>query len=224
MIRHVSFDFDGALAQGSNEAYIDSYHRALLKVGVELSPKVERERIYARWGQAVEEELELLLQEHPDKLAEAVKVFNEARRSPAFLARVSLYKGADEVIRSLSQTYTLSVVSGSERALIESVLGPELVPLFTSIHSAAEVESKLMKPSPYLLEQAMLQADVKPDETVYIGDAPNDLRMAVAASVEPIAILTGHLTRATATELGARHIIEDITELPNLILLKMRAG
>ncbi len=217
MIRHVSFDFDGVLAQGSNEAYIDSYHRAMLKVGIDMDGELERQRIFERWGRPVEEQIELLLLEHPDKRAEARIFFNQDRQSPAFRAQVSLFQGAEATIRLLSQQHTLSIVSGANRGLIESVLGPELKKLFASIHSAADYAPHLQKPSPHMLEQAMKDSQVDPHETVYLGDAPNDLRMAIAAGVEPIAILTGHLTRATAAKLGARHIIEDITEFPEVI-------
>jgi HAD superfamily hydrolase (TIGR01549 family) len=217
MIRHVGFDFDGVLAQGSNEAYIDSYHRAMLQVGIEMDRELERQRIFERWGQPVEEQIELLLLEHPHKRAEAIQVFNEARRSPAFRARVSLFPGAEETLRALHHDYTLSIVSGAERALIESVLGPELTKLFTSIYSAAEYPPHLQKPAPHMLKLALESAGTSPDEAVYIGDAPNDLRMAVAASVEPVAILTGHMTRSQAAQLGARHIIDEITEFPEVI-------
>jgi len=217
MIRHVSFDFDGVLAQGSNEAYIDCYHRAMLQVGVELDRDLERQRILERWGQPVEQQVELLLLEHPDKISEALQYFNNARVSPAFRAQVSLYKGAEATIRTLSSTHTLSIVSGSNRDIIESVLGPELEKLFASIHSCADYAPLLQKPAPHMLEQAMLHSSVNPDRTVYIGDAPNDIRMAKAAGVAPIAILTGHLTRASATNLGARYIIDNISEFPKVI-------
>ncbi len=217
MIRHVSFDFDGVLAQGSNEAYIDCLHRALQSLGIELDPGLERQRILATWGLPVRELASELLKEHPDKVDLAINSFNEARRSPAFLAQVSLFNGVEATLKQLTTRYSLSIVSGAERPLVLSVLGPQLATLFASIHTSSDYEPSLQKPSPHMLKQAMLQASVTPNETVYIGDAPNDLRMAVAAGVEPIAILTGHLTRSVATELGARHILEDITEFPEVL-------
>lgn len=217
MIRHVSFDFDGVLATGSNNAYIDCYHRALQEVGVILDPDIERQRILEYWGRPVEEHVSFLLKEHPDKISEAVQIFLEARRSPAFRAQVSLFPGAEDTLKSLSQQYSLSIVSGAERALIESVLGQQLLPLFKSIHSGYELTPELGKPSPYMLELAMQGAGVNPEATVYIGDAPIDIRTAIAAQATPIAILTGPLTRLQAQNLGAIHILEDIRELPDVV-------
>lgn len=217
MLHHVSFDFDGVLAQGSNDAYFACYHQALLKVGVELDQTTERQRILERWGRSVNEQVELLLQDHPGKIPEALVYFKEAIKSPAFRAQVCLFKGADEVIRTLNKNYTLSIVSGAKRELIASVLGPELTGLFQSIHCGPEYPLAQQKPSPYMLEQAMQQANAKPQTTLYIGDAPNDIRMAIAAGVTPIAILTGFLNNLQAKELGARHAINDISELPNVL-------
>jgi HAD superfamily hydrolase (TIGR01549 family) len=217
MIRHVSFDFDGVLAQGSNEAYIDSYHRALTQVGVTLDPALERQLILDSWGLPAGEQVEILLKDHPDKISEATKYFFEARLSPAFRAQVALFAGAEETIRTLKDKYILSIVSGADRALIESVLGPELKQMFANIYCCSDYEPHLQKPSPHMLNLAMAGAGIEAAETVYIGDAPNDLRMAKAAGAEPIAILTGHLTRSSASELGARYILDDITEFPDVL-------
>lgn len=217
MIRLVGFDFDGVLARGSNEAYVDAYHRALTQVGIELDPTHERKVILDSWGLPVVAQVELLLKDYPEKIEEAIKHFFEIRQSPAFRAQASLYPGAAETLHRLRGDYELAIVSGADRALINSVLGPELQSLFSNIYCCGDYEPQLQKPSPHMLQLAMTGAGVDPAETVYIGDAPNDLRMAKAAQVEPIAILTGHLTRLTATELGARHIIEDISEFPDVL-------
>lgn len=217
MIQHIGFDFDGVLATGSNTAYVDCYHRALQEVGVILDPEVENQRILELWGRPVEEHVSLLLKEHPEKISEAVKIFLEARRSPAFRAQVSLFPGTEDILRELAKNYSLSIVSGAERALIESVLGKHLLPLFSSVHSGYELTPELGKPSPYMLELAMEIAGVQAHNTVYIGDAPIDLRTAVAAKATPIAMLTGHLTRLQAQQLGASTSIEDIRELPDAI-------
>ena len=217
MLRLIAFDFDGVLARGSNEAYLDCYHRAMVQVGVHLDPAIERQRILARWGQAVEEQVELLLQDHKEKIPEAVAHFNEARRSPAFRAQVSLFPGAEDVVKKLSVNHTLTIVSGAERALIESVLGPELLPLFTHIYSGADYSSDLQKPDPYMLLQALDKTNCQPYEAIFIGDAPNDLRMAKAAQVSSIALLTSYLTKDQALELGARVVLDDIAQVPEVI-------
>lgn len=46
-----------------------------------------------------------------------------------------------------------------------------------------------------------------------MGDAASDMQMARNAGVTPVAVLTGHLSRQQAEELGVKHIIENVTLL-----------
>lgn len=218
MFKHLSFDFDGVLARGSNEAYVDCFLQAFNDVGAKLSNAIARQKIIEYWGLPVPEFTEKILGDEPEKIPEAIRLFNLARRSPAFLAQVSLFDGVTETLQHLKTDYSLSIVSGADKALILSVLGPELTNLFSSIHAAPEYPIEKQKPAPYMLEQALRLAKVLPQEAAYIGDAPNDLRMAMAAQVTPIAILTGHLTRQSAATLGAAYIIDDIRDFPEIIL------
>jgi phosphoglycolate phosphatase-like HAD superfamily hydrolase len=41
--------------------------------------------------------------------------------------------------------------------------------------------------------------------------------MAQNAEVEPVVVLTGHLSQAEAAQLGVRHIIADITRLEGIL-------
>ncbi|HRH32241.1 MAG TPA: HAD family hydrolase [bacterium] len=222
MFKHLSFDFDGVLARGSNEAYVDCFLQAFNDVGAKLSTDIARKKIVEYWGLPVPEFTEKILGDEPEKIPEAIRLFDLARRSPAFLAQVSLFEGAAETLQHLKLDYSLSIVSGADKTLILSVLGPELTSLFTSIHAAPEYPINQQKPAPYMLEEALRLAAVRPNEAVYIGDAPNDLRMALAAQVTPVAILTGHLTRESATTLGATYIIDDIRDFPNVLLSRQK--
>lgn len=54
---------------------------------------------------------------------------------------------------------------------------------------------------------------VQPDETTLVGDATADMQMAWNAGIEPVAVLTGHLNRGQAEELGVKHIIENVLSI-----------
>jgi phosphoglycolate phosphatase-like HAD superfamily hydrolase len=58
---------------------------------------------------------------------------------------------------------------------------------------------------------------VRPDETIYVGDATTDVQMARSAGVTPIVVLTGHLSKKEAHHLGVTWIISDITLLPTVL-------
>lgn len=71
----------------------------------------------------------------------------------------------------------------------------------------------LAKPHPFILQKIMQTQGVKPSETIFVGDAQSDMQMAWNAKVEPVAVLTGHLSRQEAEYLGVKFIIEDVTKL-----------
>ena len=54
-------------------------------------------------------------------------------------------------------------------------------------------------------------------ETIYVGDAENDVTMAQTANVEPVVVLIGHLTRAKASQLGVNYVIQDITMIDDIL-------
>ena len=54
-------------------------------------------------------------------------------------------------------------------------------------------------------------------ETIYVGDAENDATMAQTANVEPVVVITGHLTRAKASQLGVNCVIQDITMIDDIL-------
>ena len=63
----------------------------------------------------------------------------------------------------------------------------------------------------------MKKQGISPQETVFIGDATNDICMAHNAKVEPIVVLSGHLSEIEAIKLGVKYIIEDVTYIENVL-------
>ncbi|MBU4245864.1 MAG: HAD hydrolase-like protein, partial [Nanoarchaeota archaeon] len=51
----------------------------------------------------------------------------------------------------------------------------------------------------------------------YVGDAKNDVLMARNARIEPIVVLTGHLSKSEAEVLKVKHIIPDVTEIEEVL-------
>ena len=68
-----------------------------------------------------------------------------------------------------------------------------------------------------MLEKIMEAQDVLPSETVMVGDAENDVLMARSAGVEPVVVLTGHLNRSQAEELGVKYIIDNVSLLQSVL-------
>jgi len=79
--------------------------------------------------------------------------------------------------------------------------------------------TKKHKPDPEPLLYAINQLNVKPEETVYVGDAVSDYECAKNAKVEYFAVLTGSLGREDLEKLGVSNIVNSVVELPDLVSL-----
>jgi len=73
------------------------------------------------------------------------------------------------------------------------------------------------KPHPYMAQEIMRRLNITPDETLLVGDAKGDMVMAKSAGVTPVAVLTGHLSREQAEELGIKYVLEDVTKLESAL-------
>ena len=68
-----------------------------------------------------------------------------------------------------------------------------------------------------MLEEIMKKQNCTYKETIFVGDAKSDVQMARNARIEPVVVLTGHLSKIEAELLKVNHIINDITQLPNVL-------
>jgi len=218
MIKLIVFDFDGVIVTGSNQGYFNCYHKALEGVGVTLDPIEERRRILERWGQSHRREIELLLLDHPDKVDEAVKIYDENFETEVYGDNIVLIDQAKQVLEELSKKYILTISSGADRASIDRMIQKFDLDYFKTIISGYDLKShEQQKPSPYSIRALQAEFGAKNEETVMIGDGLTDVQMAFNAGVTPIVVLTGHLSRSDAEGLGVSHIIEGVKSLPTLL-------
>lgn len=217
----IIFDWDDVFSQGSTTGYNACYHAALHAVGVELSPDEEAARISARWGQPHREELEGLLAEHPQLLDEAVEAYESNLFGDTFVDELTMVEGSKELLGRLSGNYIMALATGvhpqllKERVMPKFGLQPEV---FSNIVTAYDLDDPLKaKPHPLSAQLIMQSQNITPEYTIMVGDAGNDVRMAQAANIEPVVVLSGHLNRRQAEELGVRHIIPDVSHLETVL-------
>lgn len=220
MIKLLIFDWDDVFTLGAKEGYYACYRKALNAVSIRLSEKEFDKRIKAKWGTPFQYVLEELLKEHPSLVDEACEVYDREYWGETFVNTLSYSKGTDDLLLRLKDHYILTVATGNRRKMLNERIFPHFnIPnVFSTIISSHDIEDHTKsKPHPYMLEMLMNKYDVTKAETFYIGDAPTDMQMARAAGVEPVAVLTGHLTREAAEELGIKYIIEKITDLESVL-------
>lgn len=219
MVKLIIFDFDGVVITGSNEGYFRCYHKALESVGFHLDPKEERKRILDHWGTGYKTQLKYLLLEQQNLLASAIKSYEHYYfNTDLFIRDVKLVKGARQTLEALSKKIQLAIATGMRKKSLDRFLNKFDLKMFRitlSIDDVKKDEDK--KPSPFILNEIIRKLKVNPDQTVYVGDGKTDVIMARNARIRPIVVLTGHLTRKGAEQLGVKDIIPDVTHLEEVL-------
>lgn len=220
MVKLLIFDWDDVFTLGSTEGYLRCYHKALERVNVQLSPEEEKSRVVAKWGWPFEEVIKNLLREHPEKVTDAVRAYEQALFGSTFINQLTIVPGAVELLNRLKDKYQLAIVSGVNPTLfLDRILIRFNIPyVFSEMISVYNLpRPELARPNPYMAQQILKRLDKKPEETIMVGDAENDMKFAFNAGLTPVAVLTGHLTREQAEGLGVKFIIPDVTKLEEVL-------
>ncbi len=220
MVKLIVFDWDDVFTLGSTEGYYACYHAALQGVGITLTPVEVDQRIRSKWGSGHTAQLEDLLREHPELVEDAVELYEKNFYGDTFVNALRVVPGSQSLVQQLSSTYKLAVATGGHpKILKERVLKkfqfPEVFDQILTIYDIDDIAHA--KPHPHMLHQILETQQVSAADTIFVGDAKNDVLMAQAAGVEPVVVLTGHLTREEAVALKVRYIIDDVTKLPQLL-------
>ena len=220
MIKLIIFDWDDVFTQGSIQGYYASYHAALEAVGVHLSPEEEDRRIKEKWGSGGKQQLEYLLQEHPELVDKAYEVYKECSHGKVFLDKLSIIPGGQDFLKEISKRYTLTIATGAHPKVLHDQVMPKFnIPdVFAQIITIYDLDDiDHAKPHPYMVNKILETQGVKSEEAILVGDAASDMQMAWNAGVEPVAVLSGHMDRAEAEKLGVKHIIDNVTQLETVL-------
>ncbi len=135
------------------------------------------------------------------------------RYSQHLIAKTAVFPGVFEMLRALSADgAALAVLSNKSKIHTEKIVRA-LFPndlLWRVIGQSDEFETK---PSPNALLYLIMQADLDPQQVVYIGDSPVDIETAVNAGVDGVCVGWGYSSRQALTEAGAAAIAETPQQL-----------
>jgi len=218
VIRALVCDWDDVFTEGSLDGYFACYGHALASVGRPLDEEEIRRRARKTWGQHPSRTMAGLIPNDPQLVEQAVAIYLESLFTDRFISRVRAVPGAVETLARLGRSdLRLGLATGVNPRLLREVIWPRLGfrNVFQAILTSYDVaDAAEQKPSPAFLRRVMAALAVGPEETVYVGDGPTDVKMAQAAGVEVVAVLTGYLARTEAEAMGANAVLEDVTALP----------
>lgn len=206
----VIFDVDGTLVD-SNYQHALAWYDALREFDITV-PVWHIHRAIGMGGDKLVEHVagKQAEEEHGDELRDMWQ-----KKFERVIDDIAPFGDSKQVLQQLKDAgFTLVLASSGEKKQVETFLelfdGKELADEYTTSADAEE-----SKPAPDLLQIAMKKVDA--GSAVMVGDSVWDCEAAQRAGAPMIAVLTGGFSREELQEAGAQIVVENLTELAELI-------
>ena len=203
----IIFDWDGTLADSAN-AIVFSIQGAARDLGV-TEPSNEEARYVI--GLGLSEAIEHLF---PSLTSKKLILLSERYRHHYLVQdkKISLYKGASEIIRALhAENFLLAVATGKSRAGLSRAFKSSGLGSF--FHASRCADETFSKPHPAMLLELMSQFGVDANRTLMIGDTTHDLKMAKNACVSGVGVTYGAHPKENLETLAPLACVESVTKL-----------
>ena len=204
-MRTILFDWDGTIVDSVPSLY-QTDAAICRKIGVPFDESIFKRAFSPNWRLMYK-----ALGIPEDRTEEAAEVWATTFRND----RTQLFPGIVEALTRLAADgYTLGIVTGGGRSHVD----PQLERLGVAELLTVRVfndDTDAGKPHPRPLELALeLAGGTPPSQAVYVGDALDDMRMAAAAGVRGIGIVS---MLATAEELRAAGAAESAVSVADWV-------
>lgn len=206
-LRGVLFDWDGTLLNShaaDTAAYLAMFRAMGIPWGLEELEKHYSPNWYRVYRAAK-------LPKHKWEAADQVWRENYASQNPKLIA------GARRVLERLRNLHELGLVTSGDRDRVHRQL-KKFALWHTFSARVCAGDTKERKPHPAPLQLALRRMRLQASETVYVGDAPEDLQMARTVGVRAaIAVLGPFPTEKRLRAAKPDALLESIEELPRAL-------
>ena len=189
----VIFDLDGTLVN-SLEDLADATNYALNSFG---QPSRDVKEFPQMVGDGTRTLISRALRPNKQELVEDVLGKMREKYPQICLNKTRPYKGLQELVAELVK-----------RKIKLAVLTNEIIKGTTA--------SVPVKPEPFEALQILKQLDVRPEETLFVGDSNIDVKTAKAAGIKAIGVSWGFRGRKELIEAGADAVIDEPSQLLSL--------
>jgi pyrophosphatase PpaX len=200
----VLFDLDGTVIDSGAIILASMRHAAIEVLGVEVP---DEQLMAAVGGPGLEAQMQALSPDRVDELVTVYRAHNEPLHDELVCCA-----GMDEVLVQLKdEGRRLGIVTAKRRQTVELAFARiPIEHLFETVVGGDE--TKKHKPDPEPLVLALERLGAAPDDAVYVGDAPFDVKAAKAAGLYSVGVSWGGIHGRERLEAEEPDALVDTTE------------
>lgn len=212
-VRAVVFDVDGTLVD-SLPAFRVVAERAARPYGIVITDAIVREALNtdrAFWDLA-------LPSDYADRAAVMATLSREAARCWPDVLREHgrVVAGVADALRALRASgMKLGIVTGARRTSLAPLERDGLLDLADAVVTGEDVARR--KPDPEGLTACAAALEVAPQDAVYVGDTPLDVRAARAAGMFAVAVLSGAGDSALLSACRPDHLVHSVARMTDVV-------
>jgi pyrophosphatase PpaX len=200
----VLFDLDGTVIDSGAIILASMRHAAREVLGVEVP---DEQLMAAVGGPGLEAQMQALSPDRADELVTVYRAHNEPLHDELVCCA-----GMDEVLLQLKdEGRRLGIVTAKRRQTVELAFARiPIEHLFETVVGGDETKKHKPDPEPLLL--ALERLGAAPDDAVYVGDAPFDVKAAKAAGLYSVGVSWGGIHGRERLEAEEPDALVDTTE------------
>ena len=210
-VQAIIFDMDGVIVDSESR-----HERAFLEVVREIGYGDKLDLRFADYIGRSDQVLwlDFVAGHKPSQTAAELLAMKSQRVVDIIRREQPLFDGLPELVEKLAARYALGLASGSERAVVEAVLGiKRLGRFFSAVVTDSDVRRG--KPEPDIFLRAAELLNVAPRACCVIEDSKPGVAASLAAGMQVVAITNTH----PAEELRhATHVVRTYAEIERLLL------
>ena len=212
MIKLIITDIGGVLVK-TDEAILSCIEEVFRKNNI---PPGSKQDLLKAFGVSIFDYIKSYLpKEHKDKAVFCYEEFKKIYPSKA-TQLMKVYSGVDETLFYLKKNgIKLCVLSCMIKHEVKTNLSLLNFKDFDLVFSLEDYNIK--RPMPDGLNMIMKRVNVLPNETIYVGDTVNDIKMAKNAQVISVAVKTGLQSTEDLKKEHPDYLIDDFSKLKELI-------
>jgi HAD superfamily hydrolase (TIGR01509 family) len=197
------FDWDGTLADSAHLG-LAAFQKTFAELGVEFPLDIYQATYSPNWYSTYEA---LGLPKDKWQIADELWLRHYGEDSASLIDGV-----ADTLLELRRKNYRLGVVtSGSESRVCREIERSELRDMFGVVVCNEHIVKK--KPHPEGLNLALRRLGSKPEESVYVGDAPEDIQMGKSANVLTVGVRSEYPSSMRVLSAEPDVYLESLSEL-----------